>query len=63
MKYSIQYKNAGGLTGRTEFLPFETDAAAEAYGREGSLGDAIVEVWQGDHLVVRLLADEQPRPI
>lgn len=62
MKYSIQYKCARGLTSRSEFLPFETDAIAIAYGREGSARTAIVEVWKGDHLVVRLFGLDTSQP-
>ena len=54
MNYSIQYKDAGGITARSEFLPFETDLEAMDHGRAGSGGDAIVEVWKGEHLLVRL---------
>lgn len=54
MNYSIQYKNARGITARSEFLPFATDIEAIAHGRAGSGRDAIIEVWKGDQLLVRL---------
>ena len=54
MNYSIKYKNAGGITARSEFLPFETDAAALDYGRDSSSGSAMVEVWKGELLLKRL---------
>lgn len=62
MNYSIQYKNARGITARSEFLPFATDADAMEHGREGSGRDAIVEVWKGDHLLVRLLGADAKTP-
>ena len=54
MNYSIQYKDAHGITARSEFMPFATDIEAMDHGREGSGRNAIVEVWKGDHLLVRL---------
>ena len=54
MHYSIQYKNARGITARSEFLAFATDDEAMEHGREGSGRDAIVEVWKDDRLLVRL---------
>lgn len=59
MNYSIQYKDARGITARSEFLPFDTDADALAYGRNGAAKEAIVEVWKGDHLLVRLPDDNE----
>ncbi len=54
MHYSICFKNDAGHTQRSEFTPFETDNDAIAYGRLSRLETAIVEVWKGDHLLVRL---------
>jgi hypothetical protein len=54
LNYSIRYKNAHGITARSEFLPFVTDAEAMEHGRENSGPDAIVEVWKGDDLLVRI---------
>jgi hypothetical protein len=67
LNYSIQYKNARGVTSRSEVLPFETDFAAMDHGRASSLRDAIVEIWRGDHLVARLFGIDTssattPRP-
>ena len=58
MNYSIQYKDARGLTARSEFLPFDTDDDALGYGREGASSNAIVEVWKGDDLLARLAGNE-----
>jgi hypothetical protein len=62
VNYSIQYKNARGITARSEVRPFETDADAMAHGREGSGRDAIVEVWKGDQLLVRLFGLDTRAP-
>lgn len=56
MNYSVQYKNARGITARSEFLPFETDEAAVEYGRDSSSQNAIVEVWKSGTLVARLFS-------
>jgi len=60
VNYSIQYKSARGVTARCEFLPFETDAEAMAYGREGSGSFAIVEVWKEDDVLVRPFGADAP---
>lgn len=62
LHYSIQYKNARGITARSEFLPFASDAEAMLHGREGSGRDAIVEVWKGDKLLVRLFGVDTRKP-
>lgn len=62
LNYSIQYKNARGLTARSEYLPFTTDHEAIAHGRAGSGRDAIIEVWKGDHLLVRLFGIDKRQP-
>lgn len=54
MHYSICFKNDHGLTQRSECTRFKTDNDAIAYGRNGGAEAAIVEVWKGDHLLVRL---------
>jgi hypothetical protein len=54
MKYSILYKDALGVTGRSEFIPFDVDAEAAAYARAALPQNALIEVWKGDGLVVRL---------
>lgn len=62
LNYSIQYKNASGVTARSEFLPFATDIEAVEHGREGSGRNAIVEVWKGDQLLVRLFGVDTRKP-
>jgi hypothetical protein len=62
LKYSIQYKNVRGLTSHSEFLPFETDLDAVAHGRASSGRDAIIEVWKGDNLLVRLFGVDTRQP-
>jgi hypothetical protein len=54
MHYSICFKNDVGHTQRSEFTRFKTDNDAIVYGRKSSREMAIVEVWKGDHLLVRL---------
>lgn len=64
MHYSICFKNDAGHTQRSEFTRFKTDDDAIGYGRKSSRDAAIVEVWKGDHLLVRLEdADTGPPPI
>lgn len=62
LKYSIQYKNGRGLTSHSEFLSFETDLEAIAHGRSGSGRDAIIEVWKGENLLVRLFGVDTREP-
>lgn len=54
MNYSIRYKDAMGITIRTEFLPFGDDEQASGYARDHAGKTAMVEVWKADALVVRL---------
>jgi len=54
MNYSIRYKDAKGITSRSEFLPFATDGAAETYAAEELPSSPKIEVWKGDDLLVRL---------
>ena len=54
MHYSICFKNGAGHTQRSEYTRFKTDSDAVGYGRKSSRETAIVEVWKGDHLLVRL---------
>ena len=54
MHYSICFKNGAGHTQRSEYTRFKTDSDAIVYGRKSSRETAIVEVWKGDHLLVRL---------
>jgi hypothetical protein len=54
MHYSICFKNDAGHTQRSEFTRFKTDDDAISYGRKGRREAPIIEVWKGDHLLVRL---------
>ncbi|HVV32011.1 MAG TPA: hypothetical protein VHC73_02190 [Vitreimonas sp.] len=54
MKYSISYKDAAGITTRSECLPFDTDEDASAFVKQDLSKTALIEVWKGDHLLVRL---------
>jgi len=60
--YSIQYKNARGQTARSESLAFASDAEAVIHGRATSGANAIIEVWKGDRLVVRLFGLDTRQP-
>lgn len=59
MNYSVKYLNAGGITERSEFLPFETDAEANAYAQIELPRHFIVEVWKADTLVKRTFREAQ----
>lgn len=54
MFYSICFKNDRGHIQRSEYTRFKTDDDAMIYGRKSTRETAIVEVWKGDHLLVRL---------
>jgi hypothetical protein len=54
MNYSICYLKSDGCTERSEFLPFESDASAVRYANSQMRTAALVEVWKGDALLVRL---------
>jgi hypothetical protein len=62
VNYSIHYKNARGATARSETLPFASDAEAVIHGRAKSGVNAIIEVWKGDRLVVRLFGLDTSAP-
>ena len=62
MTYSIHYKSAPGLAARSETLPFASDAEAAMHGRAKSGAHAIIEVWKGDRLVVRLFGLDTRQP-
>lgn len=59
MNYSIRYKDAKGITIRSEFLPFGADGEASAYARSALPKNELIEVWHGDGLVVRLERDSK----
>lgn len=54
MHYSICFKNDAGHTQRSEFTRYKTDDDAIGYGRKSRREASIIEVWKGDHLLVRL---------
>lgn len=60
MNYSIRYLNERGITERSEFLPFDTDAAAGAHAHSDLSRHFIVEVWKGDNLLTRTFRDARP---
>lgn len=57
MNYSVWFKDALGCTNRSEVTPFDDDAAATTYARINLPGNAMIEVWNGEHLVSRLFKD------
>ena len=57
MNYSVKYLDPGGLTERSEFLPFDTDAEANAHAQLDLPRHFIVEVWKGDALLTRSFRD------
>jgi len=59
MNYSVKYLNAGGITERSEFLPFNTDAEANEHARIELPRHFIVEVWKADALLSRTFRDPQ----
>ena len=59
MNYSVKYLDKGGITERSEFLPFNTDAEANAHARIELPRHSIVEVWKADTLLSRTFRDPQ----
>lgn len=57
MNYSIRYLNERGITERSEFLPFETDADAGDHAQGDKGRHFIVEIWKGDSLLTRTFRD------
>lgn len=57
MNYSGIYMNKGGITERSEFLPFDTDAEANAHARIELPRHFIVEVWKARALLTRTFRD------
>jgi hypothetical protein len=53
MNYSIRYQDDHGITERSEFLAFESDADAVAHAKADAPRHAIVEIWKGDQLLSR----------
>ena len=59
VNYSIRYKDAKGITSRSEFLPFATDGEAKTYASDELPSSAMIEIWKGDDLLVRI---QRPDP-
>lgn len=57
MNYSVKYLNDSGITERSEFLPFDSDADASAHAQIELPRHFIVEVWKGDVLIRRSFRD------
>lgn len=57
MTYSIRYQNDDGITERSEFLAFDSDAAASDHAQLSSGRHFIVEIWKGDQLLSRIFRD------
>ena len=54
MKYPISFRAGDGVTVRSEVMLFQSDEEALAYGKAEASKSAIVEVWKGDDLLIRL---------
>jgi len=53
MKYSISYKDAAGITLRSEYLAFANDEDASTFATKEKSRNALIEVWKGEQLLVR----------
>ena len=62
MNYSIRYKDAKGITNRSEFLPFATDGEAKHYANTELPKNSMIEVWKNDDLLVRLSGQSEGAP-
>jgi hypothetical protein len=58
MNYSIRYQNDNGITERSEFLAFASDADAAGHARIALGRHFIVEIWKGDNLLLRTFRDD-----
>ena len=58
MNYSIRYQNDNGITERSEFLAFDSDAAAADHAETDSGRHFIVEIWKGEDLLSRTYRDD-----
>lgn len=54
MNYSISYKDAAGITLRSEHIAFAGDEEASLHAKNDLATNALIEVWKGDQLVARL---------
>ncbi len=56
--YSLRYMDRLGRSGPSDFMKFADDASATKYARTGLASNAVVEVWKGSVLVIRLEQSE-----
>jgi hypothetical protein len=59
MNYSVKYLNASGITERSEFLPFDSDAEAHSHAQLELPRHAFVEIWKADALLSRTFQEPQ----
>jgi hypothetical protein len=57
MNYSIRYQDDKGITERSEFLEFDSDAAASGHAELEQHRHFIVEIWKGEALLSRTFRD------
>jgi hypothetical protein len=57
MNYLVKYISKGGITERSEFLPFDCDADANAHAQLELPRHFSVEVWKADALLARTFRD------
>jgi hypothetical protein len=57
MNYSIRYQDDKGITERSEFLEFASDAAAADHAQIDRPRHFIVEIWKGENLLSRTFRD------
>ncbi len=57
--YSFRYMDRLGRSGPSDFLKFADDGSATQFARAGLAGNAVVEVWRGNVLVIRLDARDR----
>lgn len=56
--YSFRYMDRLGRSGPSDFMKFADDGSATQFGRAGLARNAVVEVWKGSLLLVRLEQSE-----
>lgn len=52
--YSFRYMDRLGRSGPSDFMKFADDGSATQFGRAALARNAVVEVWKGSVLVIRL---------
>ncbi len=57
--YSVRYMDEFGRSSPSDFLKFKDDGSATQFARAGLAGNAVVEVWRGNMLIVRLDARDR----